>query len=91
MKRRRGRCKGPSGFLQNSRKVVQLMPANEILQEAKKLHKVSDSLDTLAEQHAPISEALAILSGSVRNSATLLEVLVALKLRPAPWFDPASN
>jgi hypothetical protein len=67
------------------------MPANEILQEATKLHKVSDSLDELAEQHAPISEALSILSGSVRNSATLLEVLVALKLRPAPGFDPAIN
>ena len=48
------------------------MPANEILQEAKKLRKVSESLDVLAEQHAPISEALSILSGSVRNSATLL-------------------
>jgi hypothetical protein len=67
------------------------MPANEILQEAKKLHKVSDSLDVLADQHAPISQALAILSGAVRNSATLLEVLVALKLRPAPAFDPTSN
>jgi hypothetical protein len=67
------------------------MPANEILQEATKLHKVSDSLDELAEQHAPLSEALSILSGSVRNSATLLEVLVALKLRPAPGFDPAIN
>jgi hypothetical protein len=64
------------------------MPANEILQEAKKLHKVSDSLDVMAEQHAPISEALSLLSGSVRNSATLLEVLVALKMGPdhrAAW------
>jgi hypothetical protein len=67
------------------------MPANEILQEAKKLHKVSDSLDVLAEQHAPISEALSILSGNVRNSATLLEVLVALKLTPAPGYDPRNN
>jgi hypothetical protein len=67
------------------------MPANEILQEAKKLRKVSESLDVLAERHAPISEALSILSGSVRNSATLLEVLVALKLTPAPGYDPRSN
>ncbi|MGP8176160.1 MAG: hypothetical protein ACLP7O_16675 [Terracidiphilus sp.] len=67
------------------------MPAHEILQEATKLHKVSDSLDVLAEQHAPISEELTILSGSVRNSATLLEVLVALKLGPDPGFDPAIN
>jgi hypothetical protein len=67
------------------------VPANAILQEAKKLHNVSDSLDVLAEQHAPISEALSILSGSVRNSATLLEILVALKLMPLPGPDPAIN
>ncbi|MGA3071411.1 MAG: hypothetical protein ABSD43_14480 [Terracidiphilus sp.] len=67
------------------------MPATAILQEARKLHKVSDSLDVLAGKHAPISEALSILSGSVRNSATLLEVLVALKLEPLRGYDPASN
>jgi hypothetical protein len=67
------------------------MPAIEILQEAKKLHNVSDSLDGLAEQHAPISEALSILSGSIRSSATILEILVALKLKPAPEFDSAIN
>ena len=67
------------------------MPANAILHEASKLRKVSDSLDMLAEQHAPISEALSLLSESVRSSATLLEVLVALKMRPAPGLDPASN
>jgi hypothetical protein len=67
------------------------MPAIAILQEAGKLHEVSDNLDVLAGEHAPISEALAILSGSVRNSATLLEVLVALKLEPQPGYDPASN
>jgi hypothetical protein len=59
------------------------MPAHEILQEARKLHKVSDSLDVLATQHAPIEEALSILSSSVRSSATLLEVLVAVKMGPA--------
>jgi hypothetical protein len=63
------------------------MPAHEILLEAKKLHKVSDSLDVLATQHAPMAEALAILSGSVRNSATLLEVLVALKMGPVLGMD----
>ena len=63
------------------------MPAHEILQEARKLHTVSDSLDLLATQHAPIGDALSILSGSVRNSATLLEVLVALKLGPEQGLD----
>jgi len=67
------------------------MPAKEILQEAKKLHIVSDSLDALAIQHAPIAEALSILSGSVRNSATLLEVLVTLRLGPVPGLDPVVN
>jgi len=74
-----------------SRKAECPMPATAILQEARKLHKVSDSLDVLAGKHAPISEALSILSGSVRNSATLLEVLVALKLEPLRGYDPASN
>jgi len=63
------------------------MPSTEILLEAKKLHKVSDSLELLATQHAPLAEALTILSGSVRNSATLLEVLVALRLGPTPGVD----
>jgi hypothetical protein len=67
------------------------MPAHEILLEAKKLHKVSDSLNVLATQHAPIEEALTILSGSIRNSATMLEVLVALKLGPEPGLELASN
>lgn len=68
-----------------------IMSANEILQEATKLHKVSVNLDLLAAEHAPISEALSILSGSIRNSATLLEVLVALKLGPVPGLDSALN
>ncbi|MGA2352760.1 MAG: hypothetical protein ABSF70_20175 [Terracidiphilus sp.] len=67
------------------------MPANQILLEAKKLHKVSDSLDVLAAQHAPIAEALSVLSGNVRNSATLLEVLVAMKLGEAPSLDSRVN
>jgi|HubBroStandDraft_1064217.scaffolds.fasta_scaffold673973_1 hypothetical protein len=67
------------------------MPANEILQEAKKLHKVSDSLNVLAGQDASISETLSVLSGTVRSSATLLEIMVALKLPPKPGFDPEIN
>jgi hypothetical protein len=67
------------------------MPANAILQEAGKLHNVSDSLDALAEEHLPLAEALLILSGNVRNLATLLEVLVALKLGVKPGLGSASN
>jgi hypothetical protein len=67
------------------------MPAKAILQEAGKLHKISNNLNTLAEEHAPLGEALSILSGNVRNSANLLEVLVALRLGPIPGLDSASN
>ncbi|MGA3371595.1 MAG: hypothetical protein ABSC48_07525 [Terracidiphilus sp.] len=67
------------------------MPAKELLQEAGKLHQVSDSLELLAGENAPIAEELTILSGNVRNSASLLEVLVALRLGPIPGLEPASN
>jgi|CZKF01.1.fsa_nt_gi hypothetical protein len=67
------------------------MPAHEILLEAKKLHKVSESLDVLATQHIPLEHALTVLSGNVRNSAKLLEVLVALKLGPGPKLESAIN
>jgi hypothetical protein len=88
---RDGSDKGRSSFLEGSQKAAHSMPAKEILQEAKKLHKVSDSLDVLAEEHSPIAEALSILSGSVRNSATLLEVLVTLRLGPVPGLDTVVN
>jgi hypothetical protein len=67
------------------------MPAHEILLEAKKLRRVSDSLNVLSTQHAPLAEALSILSGNVRNSASLLEVLVELRLGPEPGFEGVSN
>jgi hypothetical protein len=55
------------------------MPSTAILQEAQKLHNVSDRLDSLAEQHPLVSEALITISGNVRGTAMLLEVLVATK------------
>jgi hypothetical protein len=79
---RPGSSKDRSSLQQRSRKAASALAANEILHEARKLHKVSESLDKLAHDHAPVAEALTILAGSVRNSATLLEVLVALRLGP---------
>jgi hypothetical protein len=67
------------------------MPAKEILQEAKKLHKVSESLDLLADQHAPVAEALMILAGTVRNSASLLEILMQIRLGPGRELDVPLN
>ncbi len=91
MKARSGIFNCRSSFHQFSRKAPSAMAANEILQEAKKLRKVSESLDQLAMKQAPVAEALTILAGSVRNSATLLEVLVEIKHRPEPGSEKVSN
>ena len=66
------------------------MPSMAILREVTQLYKVSDRLDSLAEQHPVVSEALITIAGSVRNTATLLEVLVAMKMAPMSGLDPAS-
>ena len=50
------------------------MHPNAILPEVQQLYSVSDCLDSLAGQHPLVSEALISISGSVRNTATLLEV-----------------
>ena len=40
---------------------------------------MSDRLDTLADENPAVSEALIIISGNVRHTAALLEVLVVTK------------
>jgi len=67
------------------------MPSTAILHEVQRLYGVSDRLDLLAEQHPLVSEALLAISGSVRNTATLLEVLVATKMVPLSGLDPADG
>jgi hypothetical protein len=66
------------------------MHPEAILEEVRQLYNVSDRLDSLAEQHSVVSEALLTISGSVHNAATLLELLVAMKIAPVLGFDPAS-
>jgi hypothetical protein len=56
------------------------MPFDAILREVEQLHNVSNRLATLAEQHPHVTEALMTISGSVRNTATILGVLVATKM-----------
>jgi hypothetical protein len=56
------------------------MPFEAILLEVEQLHRVSERLAVLAEQHPKVSEALMTVSGSVRNAATVLGVLVATKM-----------
>jgi hypothetical protein len=65
------------------------MPSIAILREVQQLYNVSDRLDSLTEQHPLVSEALVMISGSVRSMATLLEVLVATKMGPLSELDPA--
>ena len=65
------------------------MHSNPILHEAQQLHSASDRLDVLAEEHPVVSEALITISGSVRNTATLLEVLVATRMEHLTGLDPA--
>jgi len=55
------------------------MPFAEILREVDQLHSVSTRLEGLAETHEPLSEALLTIAGNVRNTATILAVLVAAK------------
>jgi hypothetical protein len=67
------------------------MPADEILQEARKLHTVSERLSLLAERDPAVAEGLTMLARAVRNSATLLEVMVELKLTPEQDVEKTSN
>jgi hypothetical protein len=66
------------------------MYPSAILHEVEQLYDVSDRLDLLAGQHPLVSEALITISGSVRNTATLLEVLVATKIATFSGLNPAS-
>ena len=66
------------------------MHSNAILHEAQQLYSVSDRLDLLAEQHPLVSEGLVAIAGSVRNTATLLEVLIVTKMGPLAGLDPAN-
>jgi predicted oxidoreductase len=50
-----------------------------ILNEVDQLHSVSTRLEELAAQHESVSNALVMIAGSIRNTATILAVLVATK------------
>jgi hypothetical protein len=65
------------------------MHPSAILNEAQQLYNVSDRLALLAEQHPLVSEALITISGSVRNTAALLEVVIATKMGHLAGLDPA--
>jgi len=52
---------------------------------------VREGLGQLAKQDAQLAEALTILSGAVRQSATLLEVLATFRPGPKQLQDGRSN
>jgi hypothetical protein len=55
------------------------MAFEAILDEVQQLHNVSTRLEGLAGQHPHVSEALITIAGNVRNTATVLAVLVATR------------
>jgi hypothetical protein len=67
------------------------MTSTGILHEAQKLHEVSDRLDSLAEEHPHVSEALITISGNVRHTAALLKVLVVSKMGPLSGSGTAND
>ena len=55
------------------------MSAEALQSEIMRITEVCEQLDALASQHPFVGEALLGIAGSLRNSATLLELLVATK------------
>jgi len=56
-------------------------PFEDILKEVGYLNSVSDRLALLANQNPSVEEALMSVSGNVRNTATVLEVLLVIKAK----------
>ena len=73
----RGREGGPCRTAPSLSGVPMLFQA--ILREVDQLHNASTRLEALAEQHPLVPEPLITIAGSVRNAATVLEVLIATK------------
>jgi hypothetical protein len=57
------------------------MPSIPILEEAQQLKNVCQRLELAADLYPPVTEALLTICGTIRSTATLLEVLVATRLR----------
>lgn len=55
------------------------VPFDEILQEVVQLNNVSCRLESLADDHPIVEDALMSISGNIRNTATTLEVLAVIR------------
>ena len=56
------------------------MPSKALLHEAQQLKDVSGRLELLADEHPTVTDAILSICGTIRSTATILEVLVAAKL-----------
>ena len=56
------------------------MRSKALLHEAQQLKDVSGRLELLADEHPTVTDAILTICGTIRNTATILEVLVATKL-----------
>ena len=63
-----------------TRKPVHMSAADALQREIERLIEVCTQLDSLANEHPHLGETLLGIAGGLRNSATLLELLVATKL-----------
>jgi hypothetical protein len=55
-----------------------------ILAEAQQLRNVCQRLELVAEDYPSVTEAVLTICGTIRSTATLLDVLVATRLRKSP-------
>jgi hypothetical protein len=55
------------------------MSAEALQSEIKHLTEICEELDSLANEHPFVGEALLGIAGSLRNSTTLLQLLVVTK------------
>ena len=56
------------------------MPSKALLHEAQQLKDVSGRLELLADEHPTVTDAICTICGTIRSTATILEVLVATKV-----------
>ncbi len=59
-------------------------PFEDILKEVGRLNNVSERLESLADQHPIVEDALMSVSGNIRNTATVLEVLTLIRNKSVP-------
>jgi hypothetical protein len=68
-----------SPFLKAADESSSPLPFKNILQEVFQLNDVSRRLESLAEEHPVVEDALLCISGNIRNTATTLEILAVIK------------